>query len=39
MPADAAQGDQLAIRPERGTEAVVATCRRRCLAKLVRLLD
>jgi hypothetical protein len=39
MPADTAQGDETAIRPERGTETVVAAGRRRCLAELPRLLN
>src|SRR5258705_3478149 len=39
MPPDAAQPDKMAISVERGTEAMVATGRRRCLAKLARRLD
>jgi hypothetical protein len=38
MPSDAAQGDEIPTRLKRGTETVVATGRRRCLAELACLL-
>ena len=39
MPANAAHSDEIAVSPERATQTMVATGRRRCPAELARLLD